>query len=493
MKSQRPRNNPAFAQLCSFSLPQAAFFARRLLSCLLLAGSCMVAFAQSPDISGSWKGELDVGLQKLPLHFHFQWADSVWKGSMDSPQQNARGIPLSEVQANGNLLYLQIEAIRGSYEGVLLGQAIQGTFRQAGMEFPLTLTPFAGEETVSLRRPQTPEGPFPYEILRTGFVNEAAGILLQGTVTIPAGPGPFPGLVLVSGSGPQNRNSEIFSHQPFWVLADYLTRQGIIVLRYDDRGVGESEGNFEEATTADFASDAWAGLARLKGLEKIDTLRLGVVGHSEGGLIAWMMAAEQRTDLSFIAALAPPVVSIDALMAQQTYDLVRGSGASEELAQEQTKINRQLYQAIKEAPDPEAAREALLPLLETHFVSPTADSSARKKEKEKLWEQYAPMTSGWFFAFIKMEPQQYIKQIQVPAWVAFGKKDRQVNAAVNAQALKEMGLERVEVHQFEDLNHLFQQAPTGAVSEYGSLEETFHEPVMEKLADWINRPTDPGP
>jgi pimeloyl-ACP methyl ester carboxylesterase len=492
MKSQQPRNNLAFVRFVLFFRAFVAGYGMFLQVSLVLSGACTAAYAQSPDISGSWRGELDVGLQKLPLHFHFQQADSLWQGSMDSPQQNARGIPLSEVQVNGPLLYLEIEAIRGSYEGVLLGTSIQGTFRQAGMEFPLILTPFEGEEAATLFRPQTPTGRFPYEILHTGFVNEEAGILLQGTLTIPPGPGPFPGLVLVSGSGPQNRNGEVFSHQPFWVLADYLTRKGIIVLRYDDRGVGASEGDFEQATTADFAGDAWAGLERIKRLEKIDTLHLGVVGHSEGGLIAWMMAAEQRKDLAFIAALAPPVVSIDTLMAQQTYDLVRGSGASEELAREQTKINRQLYRAIKEAPDPDAAREALLPLIEKHFVS-AADSSAREKEKERLWQQYAPMTSGWFFQFIKMEPQRYIEKIRIPTWVAFGEKDRQVNASLNGEALEDMQLKGVEIHHFESLNHLFQKAPTGAVSEYGSLEETFHEPVMENLADWINRQTSPGP
>lgn len=253
-------------------------------------------------------------------------------------------------------------------------------------------------------------------------MNQDENILLKGTVTLPTGTGPFPGVILVSGSGPQNRNGEIFSHQPLWVLADFLTRNGIAVLRYDDRGVGESEGVFEQATTRDLMMDAWAALRKLKTIPKVDTLRLGVIGHSEGGLIAWMMAAEQSTDLSFIAALAPPVVPIDKLMAQQTYDLVMASGAPEELALEQMQTNRKLYQVIKNASDQTEAEAQLAPLLDSLFLATNPDTSALAAERKRLYEQYAPLTSPWFFHFLKTEPELFIRHIPIPAWVAFGKK-----------------------------------------------------------------------
>ncbi|MDN3687367.1 alpha/beta hydrolase family protein [Cyclobacterium jeungdonense] len=463
---------------------------RSLLCSFYVALFCCVAsglFAQNQKISGSWRGELDLGIQKLPLVFHFQAQGDAWEGTLDSPQQNATGIPISEIRFEDPMLFLRIDTIGASYEAILSGEILQGTFKQAGMELPLSFRPQKGEDTQTFKRPQTPQGPFSYDIVHTGFLNQAENILLRGTLTLPTGTGPFPGVILVSGSGPQNRNGEVFSHQPLWVLADYLTRKGIAVLRYDDRGVGESEGVFKQATTRDLMTDAWAALRKLKTIPKVDTLRLGVIGHSEGGLIAWMMAAEQSKDLSFIAALAPPVVPIDELMAQQTYDLVMASGASEELALEQMQTNRKLYQVIKNASDQAEAKAQLTPLLDTLFLSTNPDTSALAAERKRLYEQYAPLTSPWFFHFIKIEPEAFIRTIQIPAWVAFGKKDRQVSAAINRQALEAMDKASFDIHSFENLNHLFQSAPTGAVSEYGEIEETMNEPMLDKLATWIRQ------
>ena len=441
------------------------------------------------ELTGSWKAELEVMGQKIPLLFHFEKEDGQWTGKMDSPSQGAMGIPMSKVLFDGLMLAFEIGGGVISYEGLFVEAKIQGTFKQSGLSLPLDLLKAddnARENAV--QRPQEPQAPFEYEIIETHFVN-SLGNRLYGTITKPQGAGPFPAVILVTGSGPQNRNSEIFGHAPFWVMADYLTSHGIVVFRYDERGVGESEGNFSQATTSDFAKDAKAAFAHLTSFDYVDKSNAGMIGHSEGGLIAWVMAANtENTDLKFVLALAGPVVPIPDLMKKQTEDVSRSVGNPKALVEQQVKINSRFYQMVEESKNLEEAKSQVKALV--NEVVGTYDMSAELKQEQinNLIPALERSLNPWFYHFIRTNPEALIEQIQIPVFAAFGGKDVQVNAAQNGNRLVQLFQGKddlLTLKVYPNLNHLFQSAQTGAVSEYAEIEETFNEEVLKDIAKFI--------
>lgn len=463
-------------------------FKHFIMLCSLLLGVGLNTYSQT-QLNGTWKGELDLGFQKLPLLFHFEGEAGNWRGKMDSPSQGAEGIPVSKVLFDGMMLLLEIDPLQASFEGVFQEGEFRGQFNQNGFKLPLNLN--RQDPTVpvgtSINRPQEPKAPFPYETMEVTFVAGEDKIALKGTITKPSGQGPFPAVVLVSGSGPQNRNGELLGHKPFWVIADFLTRQGIVVLRYDERGVGQSEGSFKGTTSQGFAEDARAAMERLPYFEFVDPDRIGLVGHSEGGLIAWILGAEPKPLPHFIVALAPPVVPITQLTERQTEDAIRATGAPESLITQQKAFNGSLYQAIASAENPTSAAKNLEQVIRTHALQAgLRDAQLEQKVAEQL-STYSQLVDPWFYQFIRTDPGSLIRQIEVPIWAAFGEKDVQVNAAENRDALKQMlgNDSRHAVHSYPGLNHLFQTAPTGAVSEYGEIEESFHEQVLRDMAEWI--------
>jgi len=466
---------------CNLSLLIGAAFGWILLTTSALA---------QQDLAGSWKGDLDVGLQKLPLIFHFQPDGEGWKGTMDSPSQQAKDIPVTKVLYNGLLLTMEMDLLQASFEGIFQGDTFQGQFKQGGLSLPLSLvkTEIGTEETSLLIRPQEPKGPFPYESIQTTFINGPEGYALKGTLTKPQGQGPFPAVVLVTGSGPQDRDSEIFGHKPFWVLADFLTKKDIVVLRYDERGVGESEGTFKGTTSEEFANDTRAALERLRGYEFVNKNKIGILGHSEGGLIAWILGAKSSELPNFLVALAPPVVPINELMAQQAFDVIRASGGNDELAKEQSEYNRQLFKVVKNTSDVEKAKTALKTFVEMKGKEMGLAGAELKTHTEQQIKAYQQLLDPWFFTFIKTEPSDMIRNITVPVWAGFGENDVQVNAAINKSALEELTENKAgwKIQSYPSLNHLFQPSKTGAVSEYGEIEETFSPQVMEDIAAWIN-------
>lgn len=476
------------------SMPSNTQSTRRMLKLalfqcgLLLFLNCMSIKAQT-DISGRWEGTLDLGFQKLPLLFHFEKESDDWRGKMDSPSQGAEGIEVSKVLFDGMMLLLEIDALSVSFEGLLQDGAIQGQFTQGGFKLPLNLSRVSGESTKSMTfaRPQNPKPPFPYETMEITFLAGPEKTALKGTMTKPPGNGPFPAVVLVNGSGPQDRNGEILRHKPFWVMADFLTRKGIAVFRYDERGVGMSEGNFQGTTSREFANDARAALERLPYYEFIDPTRIGLIGHSEGGLIAWMLAAEGHTLPTFILALAPPVIPIADLMERQTEDAIRATGAPEELVHTQKAFNRSLYQAIASASDAGAAAKSLEQVLRRQGEQSGLSGNTLQEHVTEQLANYRQLLDPWFFEFIRMDPQVLIEKVKIPIWAGFADKDVQVNAAENHTALEKILQDHPShaVISYPDLNHLFQTAETGAVSEYAEITETFNELVLQDMADWI--------
>jgi dienelactone hydrolase len=410
---------------------------------------------------------------------------------MDSPSQGARGIPLSKVLFNGFMLNLELAAGGISYEGLIVDESIKGTFKQGGMSFPLDLIRnLEGEKDQKpTLRPQHPEPPFEYAEIPVVFQNTKEDFRLKGLITKPEGNGPFPAVVLVTGSGPQDRNSEIFGHKPFLVIADYLTNQGIVVLRYDERGVGESEGQFSSSTSVHFKDDAIFALEYLRNQDYVDKQKVGLMGHSEGGLIAWLVGAEQNK-VDFLVALAPPVVPIPELMLKQTEDISRSSGSPQELVNQQVSINKKFYNLIIQSKSSDEALAKIPNLVDEIMSGYGLEKEILQQQANSLGSTFEKSINPWFYNFIQTNPEEYIQKITVPVFAAFGGKDLQVNAAQNGNRLIELfhsNPEMLELQVYPELNHLFQKAETGAVSEYATIEETFNTKVLQDMASFIKK------
>jgi uncharacterized protein len=449
---------------------------------LLLFGKPIILFSQI-ELKGSWEGELDLGPHKLPLVVHIDHKDGKLNASMDSPNQNAFGIPVSEMLCDGLMLMFRLEGLGASYEGVWNGSGFQGQFHQSGMGFALELKKSEKAQHLSFPKPQEPTPPYPYELISTTFISN--GVALRGILTKPNGEGPFPAVVLVSGSGPQDRNAEIYGHKPFLVIADFLTRNGLAVLRYDERGVGESEGEFDGSTTQDFAEDATAALEKLRTFDFTNNEKTGLMGHSEGGLIAWMLAAKNLPD--FIIAMAAPVVPILEVMTQQTFELSLGTGMDPELAEEQAQLNNLLYRTVLETEDAEKGREELSRVLWNVGEKKGLELEQLDQFHQQMLEAYSPLVDPWFNSFIKINPEDWIKDIRIPVFAAFGEKDQQVNAGSNMakliKALPPSRKHRMEI--YPELNHLFQSSITGAIAEYAELSETFNHHALKDVLEWV--------
>ena len=305
-----------------------------------------ISHIHSQSIEGEWFGDLNIMGSTMSLSFDFKIAGEKWTGTMSVPQQNAIGIPLTSVTNQDNGLQFLFDAAGISYVGKFNEkQEIEGVFSQNGQNFPLILTR-ESKEILKPNRPQEPKAPFPYEIEEITFENTKENIKLAGTLTYPQTNKPYPVVVLISGSGPQNRNSEILGHQSFWVIADYLSRNGIGVLRFDERGVGKSEGNYAEATSFDFAADVAAAVLYLKTKSGVDAKKIGLIGHSEGGMIAPIVASKDKS-IAYMILLAGPGIPCSELLLEQSNLVGKSQGMSEEQLQEAEKTNQLLYALLK--------------------------------------------------------------------------------------------------------------------------------------------------
>ena len=406
--------------------------------------------------TGTWSGRLDVQGKGLSLVFHLDEENPT----MDSPDQGAKGIPVQLERKAGGNISIRIPSLGASYEGVWLIRQIVGTFTQMNLSFPLTLTP--GENKPA--RPQTPQGPFPYQTEEVSFAN--GDVVLHGTLTLPEGyTRNTTALVMVTGSGLQNRDEEIFDHKPFAVIADALARAGIATLRYDDRGFNGYDGDINACTTEDFKNDALAGIVLLK--ERFD--KVGVLGHSEGGTIALMLANDQKTD--FIISLAGMVIS----------------GAETLVWQNRL--------ALLEAGIPEAIVETYCRLLSEAFDKQINGGSFPSADlydlpdvlKQNYQAVLAQIRTPYISHLLTLDMRQILPGINCPVMALNGTKDLQVEAGSNLEALRK-GLpanKTSHIEAIDGVNHLFQHCTTGSVSEYRTIEETVSPEVLIKITDWI--------
>lgn len=435
---------------------------------------CTVQMFFSQNIIGSWYGNLDVQGQQLPLVFHIEKDGNDLKSSFDSPLQGAKGIPIKKIVFENNDLTLDATDLGISYKGKYLNDKIEGTFSQSGMNFPLVLT--KNTETVVVNRPQTPKPPFPYNSEDVTFKNVLEGNLLAGTLAVPKNLNKSnPILVMITGSGAQNRNEEMFDHQPFLVIADDLAKKGITTLRLDDRGIGGSELGKTGATSADFATDINSAVNYLK--QKGFT-NIGLIGHSEGGMIAPMVANENK-NVKFLVLLAAPGVPILDLVLLQNKMLAEDAKLPQEIIDEVLKIKSQTFTYAKNYQGSDFKGD-FKNYLDRNFPEMSSP------EKEAYLSQ---MSSEWFRYFIKFNPNDYLSKVKIPVLAMNGSLDIQVSAKENLAGIKnsltKAGNKKVETIEIAGLNHLFQTAKTGNPAEYGQIEETFSPKALDKISSWI--------
>lgn len=449
----------------------------------LLTGLLLIALLVSAqDITGTWKGKLSLPMGQLNLVFNISREGGFYKATCDSPDQGVNGIPTESATLTGYVLTIKIPAISASYKGELKEDGkIYGAFTQ-GLPFPLVLEKGEIEKP---KRPQEPQPPFPYKIEEVTFRNEGAGITLAGTLSLPQTENNFPAVVLITGSGAQNRDEELMGHKPFLVIADFLTRRGIAVLRFDDRGTAQSGGDFKASTSIDFATDAAAALKYLKTRKEINPEQTGLLGHSEGGSVSFIQAAKDK-GVAFIVSLAGPGVRGDSLMLKQAEAIFKSQGMAEAAWLSLKPSLRKRYAILTQDKSAEQVKaEFHENVMKTIPPGTTVDDNLKKRMENEI----NAMTAPWYIQFMKYDPTNDLKKITCPVFALNGEKDIQVDAAMNLKAIEENirsnGNKKVKTKLYPGLNHLFQHCKQCTLGEYGQLEETISPEVLKDIADWI--------
>ncbi|WP_428150965.1 alpha/beta hydrolase family protein [Brevundimonas sp.] len=435
------------------------------------------AQAEAADLVGRYEGALNVGGTSLPLLIRVEADGQVF---MDSPAQNARGMAVTELTETGGVVRFTVPIAHGRFEGVRSadGETWTGAWSQGSASLPLILTrAAAGAEPAGPARPQTPVPPFPYAAEDVTFRNDGAGITLSGTLTVPEGEGPFPAAVLLTGSGAQDRDETIFDHKPFAVWADALTRRGIAVLRYDDRGVGGSGGGTVDDTSEDFATDAAAAIAFLRTRPDIDATRIGLMGHSEGGTTA-PLAVSEGASAAFMVMLAGPAVTGADIITEQAARLAEAAGASADQVAETRRVQGEVMAAVVRNKDDgqAAARDVEAALVAAGQSAEQAHAGVRV------------LSSPWYRFFASHDPAPALAALHIPVLAVYGGKDLQVPADQNAAALARIQ-PRAEIVVLPGLNHLMQTAGTGLPGEYGTITETLAPEAIATVTNWIVRVT----
>lgn len=421
---------------------------------------------------GDWIGKLEVPGSPLEITISLRRDENGWSGTIDIPAQGLMEHPLEQVRIQANEAVFRIAGIPGepTFNGSISGNVLSGTFSQGGVILPFTLE--RGEKA-ELSRPQTPLPPFDYVQEDVTYTNDK--FIRAGTLTIPKGQGPFPAVLLLSGSGAQDRDSTLFGHRSFLVIADHLTRAGIAVLRVDDRGVGGSNGDLAQSTLSDFAEDALAGVRFLVARDDIDGSRVGLIGHSEGGIVA-PLAASRSSDVAFVVLLAGTGVPGADVMDLQMQLQLRLLGLDDDTIEAAAVENRKLHKLIAAGGTAAAITEQLASLKRAQG-DPTAVQPT----------DVAGMMTPWMHSFLTHDPRPVLAELEVPVLALNGELDFQVDPDQNLEAMRValQGNDRATLLRFPKLNHLFQTAETGALAEYGQIEETLAPMVLDLIRDWI--------
>ncbi len=447
----------------------------------------MIITSKSQDLSGDWYGALKVGATTLRLSLNFTKTDTGYGGKMISIDQGNSVLPMAWVKLDQNAVSFKTTVANVEYAGTLNEKNIEGTFKQNGQSFPLNFGREKIEKAV-LNRPQEPKPPFPYISEEISFLNARDSIMLSGTLTLPLSGSNFPVVVLISGSGPQNRNEELMGHKPFLVLADHLTKNGIAVLRYDDRGVAKSKGNFGTATSADFATDVSAAVKYLKTRNEIDAGKIGLIGHSEGGMIAPMVAADSK-EIGFIVLLAGTgVPGKDVLLLQQEM-IAKAAGGSEDAIQSNAALMKDLMAILTSGQDANTVNDKFSQRLKQAYLELPDSTKKQTGFEGQFMMQYARLNTIWMKFFLSYDPATALQKLKIPVLALNGSKDLQVSPGQNLpaieKALKNAGNKQFIIKELPNLNHLFQECKTGAPSEYAEIEQTMSPVLLNEVSGWI--------
>lgn len=463
------------------------------LAVLMITGSCK-SFAQNRFV-GDWEGKLSVGID-LRVVFHIIEGNGELTATTDSPDQGVKDIKCSRVIAYDDSLIIEIASMGGVYRGAITGQGeITGKLEQRGKGAPLNLK--KTDKAVVLNRPQTPQPPFDYGIEDIIYFNRDSSIRYGATLTIPKGKGPFPALLLLSGSGQQNRDEELFGHKPFAVVADYLTKAGYIVMRVDDRGMGQTTGIRPDVTTADFVKDAAFGIEYLKTRREVNPDKIGLYGHSEGGMIAEILAA-QRKDIDFIVLMAGPGIANARLMEEQNNALFEKSGFSKEMIDEYGKLYRSVVEATISSKDSMEFQKAVEKAVadwrkktDARIVASTTGITDAATEQKVVRSFVDGFNKPWIRYFLSYDPKYDLQKTKAKILALNGDKDIQVISSSNLAGMKETlkkgKTKSYEIKELPGLNHLFQNCKACTVTEYAQLEETMSPVALQTIKAWLDK------
>ena len=466
------------------------FFLSLILTLAFININAPLCADQTESIEGIWQGKLAVQSVELRIVFKI-YKDSTgnYSGTMDSPDQGAKDILLSEVTYKEKNVHIGIAAIGGTFDGKISDTpaTIDGELNQNGIKMPLVLKHV--DKVEEALRPQDPKKPYSYNEEEVTIENLKAGITLAGTLTSPKEGGPFPAILLITGSGPQDRDEFLMGHRPFLVLADYLTRLGFAVLRVDDRGVGKSTGDYAGATMLDFTFDAKSSLAYLTTRKEINPRKIGVIGHSEGAMIGTLLST-MSNDVAFVVNISGPGQKGKDLILLQSAMISRADGMDEKSISLQNTLQEELFNIVVFQPDSELADQQLRKALaEDYDQMSEKDKQTFGFTPEQIDAQVAALLSPWFYKFLSYNPANDLEKVKCPILVVMGDKDLQVppkeNRPLIEKALKNSGNKHYEIVELPGLNHLLQTATTGSPSEYGKIDETMSPVALKVIGDWV--------
>jgi len=440
---------------------------------------------------GIWQGKLNISpAVQLSIVLHIDKKDDgTLSASMDSPDQSAYGIKVDKITVTQDSLHFTVIAIAGNYSAGYNKDSLMlvGIWSQGAYSFPLNLK--KTDKVEEVKRPQLPVKPYPYNDEEVVFENKIDSIKLGGSFTFPKEGNNFPAVVLITGSSWEDRDETIFNHKPFLVIADYLTKKGFAVLRFDDRGGGASTGNMTKATTLDFVKDVKAAVDYLKTRKEVNQNKIGLIGHSEGGMIAPLVASE-RNDIAFIILLAGPGLTGEEILIRQTELISKVGGIPDQEIEKNVKLSKSIYAELRKSKDSEEANERVKKLL-GKYIETLSDSEKNDLGDTKAFveRQSKAVSSPWFKLFLTYDPIPVLEKVKCPVLALNGEKDLQVppkeDLAAIEKALKTGKNKNYKTMLLPGLNHLFQTAQTGSPNEYGKIEETFSPLALQAISDWL--------
>lgn len=474
---------------------------------LTLFSSVFAILSYCQSFVGDWEGALKSGQRSIDIVFHITIdGNNSYLAKLDVPVQKAFNVPASEVFVEGDSIVIIIKAVSLRFVGMLRdNKNMNGNWKQAGMTIQVPMKRTGnGTNEKTFKRPQTPQPPFPYKSEEVEFDNKDKSIHFGATFTIPssggrlneAGKTIYPVVILITGSGKQDRDETMFEHKPFAIIADYFTKKGIAVLRMDDREMGKSTGDFMNSTTFDFVKDIEAGIDYLKGRQEVDIQNIGLLGHSEGGLIAPILASK-RDDIKFMVLMAAPGLKFTELMEQQNVNVLVSQGISQKIIEDMKPMLRDLVNTIITAPDTSIARINGIKIFNTwqenqsrtvvkNTTGVTDEASMNNYIKKRVFNLNVP----WYATIMKIDPSIYLTALKCSVLAINGEKDIQVDAKANLAAigkyLKQSASMDFEVKSFKGLNHLFQHCKKCTFEEYLDIEETIAPEVLEFIGNWIS-------